>query len=178
MNWRNRTKKKLIEYKGGKCQSCGYDKDCPSAYDFHHRDPTKKDFTISKKSWSIERLKNEIDKCDLLCRNCHAEVHWQLINDNRKERLKLRLSASSALPVIKCKCCNKEVKASWQGAKCCSINCARKLSRKVERPVADVLLNEVVEFGWTGVGRKYGVTDNTVRKWAKVYGIFEKIMSG
>lgn len=44
MNWRNRTKIKLIEYKGNKCEKCGFCKPIPSAYDFHHNDPQKKDF--------------------------------------------------------------------------------------------------------------------------------------
>ena len=59
MNWRNRTKEKLINYKGGKCEKCGYKSDMFSVYEFHHRDPEQKDFTISGKSWSFERLKNE-----------------------------------------------------------------------------------------------------------------------
>lgn len=75
--WRRRTKLKLILYKGGKCQKCGYNKSCLGAYDFHHRDPSNKKFHINTrniKSWA--RLIEEVDKCDLLCRNCHAETHY------------------------------------------------------------------------------------------------------
>ena len=76
VNYRQRTKLLAMEYLGGKCMICGYDK-CPGALDFHHRDPSAKEFGISKKMTSnIETLKPELDKCDLLCRNCHAEVHW------------------------------------------------------------------------------------------------------
>lgn len=39
--------------------------------------------------------------------------------------------------------------------------------RRVERPSRDVLLREVKEFGFAGVGRKYGVSDNSIRKWLK-----------
>ena len=74
INWRKRTKEKLVEYKGGKCVKCGYDK-CIQALSFHHIDPKEKDFTISGKSWSYERLKNEVDKCILVCSNCHIEIH-------------------------------------------------------------------------------------------------------
>ncbi len=56
ISWRKRTKLKLVEYKGGKCQECGYNK-CVQALDFHHLDPKEKDFSISGKSWSFERLK-------------------------------------------------------------------------------------------------------------------------
>ncbi len=74
VEWRKRTKVKLVEYKGGKCSECGYDKSV-NALQFHHLDPEQKDFSISGKSWSFEKLKAEVNKCALLCANCHAEVH-------------------------------------------------------------------------------------------------------
>jgi glycerol-3-phosphate cytidylyltransferase-like family protein len=74
VSWRKRTKIKLVEYKGGKCEICGYDK-CTSALSFHHKDPAEKDFSISSKSYSFERLKEEVDKCMLVCQNCHIEIH-------------------------------------------------------------------------------------------------------
>jgi hypothetical protein len=73
---RRRLRLKAIEYGGGKCQLCGYRK-CPHALSFHHLDPTKKDFGLSARgltrSW--EKMKPEIDKCILVCANCHAEIH-------------------------------------------------------------------------------------------------------
>ena len=74
IEWRKRTKLKLIEYKGGKCQVCGYDR-CASALEFHHINPEEKDFTISGCSRSFENLKQEVDKCVLVCSNCHKEIH-------------------------------------------------------------------------------------------------------
>lgn len=75
---RRALKKMLIEYKGGKCQRCGYDT-CMRALEFHHLDPSKKDFGISKQlNRNVQDLKNEVDKCILLCANCHAEVHQEL----------------------------------------------------------------------------------------------------
>lgn len=59
---------------GAKCQRCGYDK-CSAALEFHHRDPAEKDPSWSR-GWSLPRLKKELDKCDILCANCHREVHW------------------------------------------------------------------------------------------------------
>ncbi len=69
-----------IDYKGGKCILCGYCK-CDSALEFHHIDPTKKDFSISNsnKRELTEGIKQELDKCVLLCANCHREVHANLI---------------------------------------------------------------------------------------------------
>ena len=73
---RTKSKQKAVDYKGGKCEVCGYDK-CLSALSFHHRDPATKEFTIGAKGSSIAwpRLQKELDKCALLCHNCHSEVH-------------------------------------------------------------------------------------------------------
>lgn len=68
-------KQRCVEYKGGRCLLCGYN-DCLSALQFHHLDPTQKDFSISeKKNSRYEILRPELDKCILLCNRCHAEVH-------------------------------------------------------------------------------------------------------
>lgn len=74
------TKKKCIEYLGGKCKLCGYNK-CDKALDFHHVNPKEKDFNIGQNNtkYRFEQLKLELDKCVLLCRNCHAEVHAGLV---------------------------------------------------------------------------------------------------
>jgi len=78
---RRKRKKECIEYKGGKCKICGYNK-CISSLVFHHVDPNKKDFGISEKgisrSWII--VKKELDKCVLLCQNCHCETHENMRN--------------------------------------------------------------------------------------------------
>ncbi len=73
---RLRLKIKAVGYLGGECKKCGYNKSLAS-FDFHHLDPNEKDFGISanshKKSW--EALKLELNKCVLLCANCHREEH-------------------------------------------------------------------------------------------------------
>ena len=78
IDWRIRTKQKLVEYKGGKCVKCGY-KNYFGNLTFHHKDPLQKDFGISGKSISFDKLKLEVDKCELLCHNCHGEVHAGLL---------------------------------------------------------------------------------------------------
>lgn len=75
---RRAIKKALIEYKGGKCYRCGYNKST-RALEFHHLDPSEKDFGISKCiTKSMASLKQEVDKCILVCSNCHAEIHEEL----------------------------------------------------------------------------------------------------
>ena len=78
---RDLIKEKAIEYKHGKCCICGYSK-CKDALEFHHIDPNTKEFGIGEKGYtrSWEKVKNELDKCVLLCSNCHREVHAGLIN--------------------------------------------------------------------------------------------------
>ncbi len=69
-------RKMSVEYKGNKCVICGYNK-CDRALEFHHLNPNEKDFGISAKGYtrSWEKVKNELDKCMMLCANCHREIH-------------------------------------------------------------------------------------------------------
>lgn len=68
-------KAQCVDYKGGKCSHCGI-KDDPCIYDFHHLDASKKSYTIARfASRSLEVLKSELDKCILLCSNCHRKQH-------------------------------------------------------------------------------------------------------
>lgn len=73
---RDKLKQKSVEYKGNKCEKCGYDKFI-GALEFHHIDPNEKDFGISYKGYtrSWNKVKLELDKCKLLCANCHREEH-------------------------------------------------------------------------------------------------------
>jgi hypothetical protein len=66
------------------CIDCGYNK-CVAALCFHHVEPNRKDFSISKDGntapWS--EIVIELDKCVLLCLNCHAEAHDREDNSAR-----------------------------------------------------------------------------------------------
>ena len=68
-----------VEYKGGCCSLCGYKK-YVGALEFHHEDPSKKDFTIAnqRKTTFDDRIKKELDKCVLVCANCHREIHGKI----------------------------------------------------------------------------------------------------
>ena len=85
----------LIKYKGGKCEKCGYDKNI-AALDFHHLNPNEKIFQLDSRHLSnthIDKLKNEADKCILVCANCHRELHHTKYN---KENLKFLLNNVSS----------------------------------------------------------------------------------
>lgn len=56
---------------------CGYDR-CPAALTFHHPDPSAKDADIARfLDAPLAKYLAEVDKCRLLCFNCHMEAHWR-----------------------------------------------------------------------------------------------------
>lgn len=179
INWRKVTKQRLIDYKGGKCVKCGYNKSCPRAYHFHHRNPLEKEFDVSNRgrNKSFDKLKTEIDKCDLLCANCHAEVHdepyaehrTQLFNRIAKlEELKkeLELNRQKQCPV-----CGSEFYTKYKHQKHCSEDCGHKAQRKLVWPSREDLLTDLKSMSMCAIGRKYGASDNAVRNWCKYYNI-------
>jgi hypothetical protein len=71
---RDRLKQLVIASKGGRCERCGYDR-CIRALEFHHKDPSTKEFKMSDaRTRSLERMLVEAKKCILVCSNCHAEI--------------------------------------------------------------------------------------------------------
>ena len=83
---RRAMKKEAVKRLGGCCQKCGYNKSI-YALNFHHIDPSQKDYGLSERgnvhSW--EDYWKEVQKCQLLCANCHAELHEQLENQKSHE---------------------------------------------------------------------------------------------
>ena len=76
----NKRQRKIeaIAYKGGKCSTCGGEFH-PAAFEFHHINPKEKDRDPSKMmGMSKEKLFAELDKCVLLCANCHRLEHHKL----------------------------------------------------------------------------------------------------
>lgn len=91
LNRRLKFKKKSVDYKGGFCVSCGYNKNL-TALEFHHKNPQDKEINPSKmmnKSWDF--IKNELDKCILLCSNCHREEHY-IINKRKKQEKEFKVN--------------------------------------------------------------------------------------
>jgi hypothetical protein len=68
----------LADYKSGlSCARCG--ESHPATLTFHHRDPSEKSFEIGNMlvvKAGLKRLLAEINKCEVLCANCHAKEHW------------------------------------------------------------------------------------------------------
>ena len=82
-NRRKRNRQKLYKKMGDCCQRCGIIPECKDVFDLHHKDPTQKERNITDLmlgSW--KKLEIELDKCVLLCSNCHRITHYELRNQN------------------------------------------------------------------------------------------------
>jgi endogenous inhibitor of DNA gyrase (YacG/DUF329 family) len=192
--WRIRMKMRLIEYKGGKCQRCGYNKPIPGAYDFHHRNPDEKEFTITSKTVSYEKLKEEADKCDLLCATCHREVHHELNIKRREEiglpHLQVELTCVQCNKIFvrrkygqkycskacfhdsmkrQCEICKKTVPRKNKVGKYCSAKCQNEGRRKVAWPNKEELQLLLENNSMLAISKMYGVADHTVARWIKNY---------
>ena len=75
----------FIGLAGGGCTKCGYKFNGTNGvvFDFHHVDPCTKEFELNSASFglSMERLMVEVEKCKLLCANCHRLEHSSLVNN-------------------------------------------------------------------------------------------------
>ena len=83
-NYRRRRKNNLIQVCGGKCCICGYNK-TNSALEFHHINPSEKEYAIAQGGTchDLEKDLREVQKCILVCANCHREIHDGLYNENQ-----------------------------------------------------------------------------------------------
>lgn len=159
-------KKKAIDLFGGKCGICGYDKNY-AAFDFHHVDPNEKEFDWQKlrlRKWNS--VIDELKKCVLLCKNCHAEVHnpEATLGESKTDNNSLNVKIQSTGECPQCK-------SDVFGTMYCSTGCASAARRKVIRPNRDELAKMIESSSYCAIARKYKVSDNAVRKWAKNFGL-------
>ncbi len=166
-------KLELIESRGGKCENedCGYGVNI-AALDFHHINSTTKTFKLDIRNLSNRKMSDillEFKKCIVLCANCHREAHHPdlQIKDLKKtlENVGDNIFSDRTINKPKCVDCDAEINYSYRRCKrCSSIN-----KRKVSRPSYPQLMQEITETNYVVVGKKYGVSDNTIRKWVKQY---------
>lgn len=162
-------KLELIEYKGGKCEKCGYCRNI-SALDFHHTNPSEKSFQLDARHLSnttIDKLKHELDKCVLLCANCHREIHYPQCEKAEVER-RLNESATKNIKVFSnkrrqsvCPHCGKEFDYK-KGKLYCSKEC-RELDKNY--PTKEEVVEKRKELG-------------SFEKVALFYGLTRKILQG
>jgi hypothetical protein len=152
------------------------------------------DILIENSNYSTSKLKKRLydeGYKDRYCEMCGQDEVWKgkkmslildhingINNDNRLENLRIVCPNCNATldthcrgnkrintkEINKCKC-GKEINKSSK--KC--LECSSLSQRKVERPSLETLLKEIEELGYVGTGKKYGVSDNSIRKWVKTY---------
>jgi len=172
---RYQLKKMYIDYLGGRCKVCGYDK-CPASLHFHHRDPEIKNFRISGnhcRKWEV--VQNELDKCDLLCGNCHAELHFQessYRNQLNRNEGKIKYKDSSIRNV--CLECGKIFQSKKTNSKYCSRKCHNKSQQKIVWPPVMELINRVKNNSYRSVASELEVSDNAIRKYFRSHKIDPK----
>ena len=162
---RKRRKQLFVDRFGGKCQICGYNK-CINSLIFHHVDKNTKEFSpCDAMNISIERGEKELEKCILICANCHGEIHSE--NYNYEYDIS---NLFTPWHEITCEFCNKKFKTKRLDLKFCGSKCSQLSQRKVkDRPTESELKKLIDENTWTDIGRIFGVSDNTIRKWARKY---------
>lgn len=170
--FRKRRKKWAIESLGGSCCVCGYNK-VQEALEFHHLDPSQKEFAPSQSGKTMNRLSyvNELRKCVLLCANHHREVHAGAVevpSDAPRFNEEYATKKLPEKPKHPCATCGKLTPTS---NKYCSIKCSDKNRERSQYPEDVLLLEEVNTNGYRATGRKYGVSDNAIRKRLKVRGL-------
>jgi ribosomal protein S14 len=153
----------LIEKAGGECKKCGYSKNI-AALDFHHTKDKKFRLDsrhLSNSSW--DRILREFEKCILLCANCHREHH----NPNfTKDKVKLELDETynpKKSTENRCSECGTIISSK---AKMC-VPCFRKSREKIKWPETSWLEEKALEYSFSALSRRLGVSGNAIRKRIK-----------
>lgn len=102
---------------------------------------------------------NRIENLRILCPNCNATLDTHG-GKNIKLKPKKRFK-----PKPKCDCGNP---MSYRAKQC--IICYENNIKNNDRPTIDTLITDIKKLGYRGTGKKYGVSDNAIRKWIKGYG--------
>lgn len=194
IEWRKRTKHRIVLALGKKCYICGYEK-CQAALEAHHTDPSTKEFSFggmraSPVAWA--RIVEELKKCVLLCANCHREVEngmssigeiittfnieYETYDMDRPVSTRVRIKVDKY-----CKFCNEHIYQYSKNQRYCSEVCRQKYRlknkvnkqrpKKVQWPSCEELFAKMQTMTWVAIGQEYGVSDNAVRKWAKSYNL-------
>lgn len=167
-------KLKAVLYKGGKCQRCGYNKSV-AAFDFHHRDPSKKDFSLGQVMRRWETVRREIRKCDLLCSNCHREHHEKENLDRiafQKQVARLEVPARKLGTGKRCKRCRHCGKRVVGGTKVfCDLKCRALQSRRSVWPAPSSLRRMIWRKPATEIAAGLGVSSSAVKKMCKKLGV-------
>lgn len=184
-NYRKRRKLNLIRVCGGKCAICGYNK-IPACLEFHHIDPKTKAYSIAAggNCHDLELDLAEVQKCILLCANCHREVENGLIpieeikskqffDKEFAEQLRKEKRKFETKTIYFCKECGKQLYEKTITGFC--QDCYHKSTRIIERPSREELKKLIRNTPFTKIAAQFGVSDNAIRKWCDAEGLPRKV---
>lgn len=191
--YRRKLKERCVAYKGGKCERCGYDKSV-AAMDFHHLEPSEKDFGVSSgtyRRWST--IVKELNKCALLCANCHREEHERLRADRiAKQGAFARQLAPAMRPSVTVPCahcgaglvrahahrdrrtfCDKKCRDDFRAAhvRTTAPGAGTREPSHVCWPTNKLLAEMLLKMPATDIARELGVSSSAVKKRCKKFGI-------
>lgn len=168
-NWRKNLKERALKLFGGRCVCCGYNT-CSAALEFHHLEPAHKDFTLSSvyknpKSW--DAIVKELEKCALVCANCHREIHYGSRSIEYKCYLDKTLIDYRLYETDKYKKCICGITIIKTKKYCSPECCARdRQTIKWEQERDSILhLKDDLNLSYIQIAHKYNTSDNTIRKW-------------
>jgi Zn finger protein HypA/HybF involved in hydrogenase expression len=154
----NKLRKRLISegLKEHKCECCGLSEWLgePIPLELDHIDG--------------DHYNNTIQNLKILCPNCHAKTPtYRGKNKKNKDSQtsKNKIQIIKTKKIHNCSSCGIELKTNSKTGLC--NGCYSKSQRKVERPSKEQLIEEIKESSYLAVGRKYGVSDNAIRKWLR-----------
>lgn len=162
-------KLELIELKGGECEICGYNNNI-AALDFHHINPEDKNFQLDSRHLSnthIDKLKQEVDKCILVCATCHREIHNPKFNKNNIDIVLEEFNTTKNIKVNStkkkqqvCPECGKEFN-SVKGKIYCSNECRLKAKHYPSLEEINIIYNELKS--WNKVAEHFNLTRKIIQ---------------
>jgi hypothetical protein len=163
-------KMELISIKGGKCEICGYDKNI-AALEFHHINPEEKELPLDSRhlsNTSTVKIMEELEKCVLVCANCHREIHNP---EFAKENIAILTEqrTSKHIPVAKnkkhyCKNCGNEIENYTSGKKYCSKECREADTNKTMLEYNDLVKKYNELKSWEKVAKHFGTTRRVIQR--------------
>ena len=168
-------KLELIRLKGGKCEICGYDKNI-AALEFHHLDPNVKSFQLDSRHLSNttrDKIIEELDKCILVCANCHRELHNPHFNGENIENLLAEMKSKHASVFSKpkrkltCKHCGREFDYVT-GKLYCSKKC-RDADINKKYPSYEEIIEKYNELrSWEKVAEHFSISKKIIQRLRKL----------